>query len=82
MERISILERVSYTPLFDWCIGSWKEDTRQPRDASALVQFFYQFARDIQGGSQKTHSNTHTRTHAHAYKERHTHKRLMQVMHT
>lgn len=52
MERITVVERGTFTPLFDWCVGRWKEDARQPRDAAALLQFFYQFAKDMQGGGQ------------------------------
>lgn len=72
MERITLVERVTFTPLFDWCVGRWKEDARQAKDAAALIQFFVQFAKDVQGGSQCTDSGreqgrdtrTHTRSQA------------------
>lgn len=53
MDRITICARTGGVPLFDQ-IWSWKEDQKKPQTTSALIQFFYQFAKDVGGGSKYT----------------------------
>jgi hypothetical protein len=50
MYRILILDRASFCPLFDLSVG-WKADQRSAASAAPLIQFFFQFAKDINGGS-------------------------------
>jgi len=47
--RISILDKICGCPLYDK-VYKWKEDQKSPSSIAGLVQFFYQFAREIDNG--------------------------------
>jgi hypothetical protein len=52
MDRITICSRTGGVPLYDQ-IWTWKEDQKKPSTTSTLIQFFYQFAKDVGGGSNE-----------------------------
>jgi hypothetical protein len=45
-----IVDRIIGCVLYDNIYGDWKSDQRYSSAPAALIQFFYQFAKDIQGG--------------------------------
>ena len=54
MERLTILDRVGGIPLFDRCWGTWHAAAQKYNVSAtpALILFFLQFAKDVQGGGK------------------------------
>jgi hypothetical protein len=51
--RLNIQERQSGCPLYDR-VWKWKEDQKSPSQASQIVSFFFQFAREIDKGAVRS----------------------------
>lgn len=53
--RLTVQDKLSGAPLFDK-IWKWKQDQKSPGSMSSLVQFFFQFSRELDKGVRDSQS--------------------------